>query len=102
MRSGVRAERRRRETTSSRSDGGPEGVRAAGPNHLSGRANQYKQQVREDFAGLFYLLLFSTLSPVLIKTMGYVLPDHLAVNQVLYQCRVLCDWNLSIALQRIV
>jgi len=26
------------ETTSSRSDGGPEGVRAAGPNHLFGRA----------------------------------------------------------------
>jgi len=38
-RSGVRAERRRRETTSSRSDGGPEGVRAVGPNHLSGREN---------------------------------------------------------------
>ena len=64
-----------------RSDGGPEGARGVAPSNLSGRATPIKTAVREDFAGLFYLLLFSALSPVLIKTMGYEFPDHLAKNQ---------------------
>ena len=29
-------------------------------------------------------------------------PEYLVKNQVLYQCYVLCDWNLSFALRWIV
>ena len=47
---------------------------AVGGSTPSGRAIQLKQQVREDFAGLFYLLLFFVFPSALKKSMSCELP----------------------------
>ena len=61
-----------------------------------------KQQVSEGFESLFYLLLYPFFFQFSRKQQVTCDLEYLVKNQVLCQCHVLCDGNLSIALQWIV